>query len=407
MPPHALTPRLRGRAAAALGAVLTLTLAACGPATVNSSSEPQPSHELLAEVDPAAVSLPAPLSEHRLVDPGWATAAKELDGVFLAPRETEAGALEYLAVDARGEVLWTALRPPSCTGFVLTTTEHGQAIAVLTDQAPSRTRIADPVASAYDLRTGAHLWGPTPVTGPYKGPGLVFAAPPAGFMGDVGEKVALDPASGEVVARESALAGARIIGEYHGAVLTIDGERITARDLTAGAQAPLWELPLAGTGWDPEHIGNASRHHELGPEFLSVPSGEFTDTVIDARTGRVVSDGVTVAARDPRTGTLVTSTEGAIHGFNAAGERVWEVPRAPSLRLVEAGAGLVFLRDGERNTALLARDGSGATEVFPARVDAGPVYLPSLTTPGGAAVVEHGAHRILATSEPRSPGADE
>lgn len=402
------TPRSPGsgrRTAVALAAVALLALTACAPGDTSASSEPRAAREQLPEVDPATAALPRPLSDRRLVDPGWATVAKELDGVFLAPRETGAGTLEYLAVDASGEVLWAATRPPSCTGFVLTTTEAGQPVAILTDQAPSRTRIADPVASAYDLRTGEQLWGPTRVTGPYKGPGLVFAAPPAGFMGEVGEKVALDPQSGAPIARESTLDGARIIGEYHGDVLTITEERITSLSRAHGTLVPSWEIPLAGTGWDPTLIGNATRHHELGAAFLSIPTTAATDTIVASQTGRVIVDEVLDAARDPLTGVLIASTEAAIRGFTAAGELIWEIPRDPAVQLVGAGSGIAFLRDGERNTALAASDGSRATDIFPGAAAAAEVYLPTLSTPGGAAVVERGAQRMLVTTEPAPPSS--
>lgn len=136
--------------------------------------------------------LPTSFEELAVLDPGWDTDAQYADGVYLAAGEHD-GVLEFTSVDVHGRVLWAVQRPASCTGFAVTTDADGRALAVLGDLQTSSDALAATTASAYDLTTGEHVWGPVEVRGPYQGPGLVFAAPPEGFMGETGPRVALDP----------------------------------------------------------------------------------------------------------------------------------------------------------------------------------------------------------------------
>src|SRR5699024_3333606 len=124
--------------------------------------------------------------------------------------------LTYSVIDSAGEVLWRARRPAACTGFAVSRADGRPIVvftdAVVVDNPPTSSRSADgaagtwqTTASAYDLATGRRLWGPTAVPGTVQGPGLVFGeSAPAGTMGKTGPRLALDPATGETVADETA-----------------------------------------------------------------------------------------------------------------------------------------------------------------------------------------------------------
>src|SRR5699024_606113 len=138
-------PVMRRRSMAVAGvAVLAAVLGACSgepeqpeasppPEQLDLEREPQPDGDPLPEAPAEDLWLPYQVDQLALVEPPWpAASVQELGGVLLAPAESE-GALEFRAVDAEGTTLWWAQRPPSCTGFVLTTTGDGQDLAVLAD----------------------------------------------------------------------------------------------------------------------------------------------------------------------------------------------------------------------------------------------------------------------------------
>lgn len=175
-----MRPRQRGTLALSVAAVLVVT--GCAASEPEPERDPYLVDEALPVVDTTGMQLPTSFEELEVVDPGWDTAAQHAEGVYLAAGERD-GVLEFTAVDVHGEVLWAAQRPASCTGLAATTDAHGRALAILGDLETTADALAATTATAYDLTTGEHVWGPVEVPGPYQGPGLVFAAPPEGFMG--------------------------------------------------------------------------------------------------------------------------------------------------------------------------------------------------------------------------------
>ena len=93
-------------------------------------------------------------------------------------------------------------------------------------------------ASAYDLATGDPVWGPVELPGPHAGPGLVFQAPPEGFMGESGEAVALDPSTGQRLDAD----GGRALGEFAGTVVRATADALTDIDDTEAVGAALRRL---------------------------------------------------------------------------------------------------------------------------------------------------------------------
>nr|WP_237467213.1 hypothetical protein [Leucobacter chromiireducens] len=146
------------------------------------------------------------------------------------------------------------------------------------------------------MRSGTPVWGPTPVTGPFKGPGLVFAAAPDAFLGDVGEKVALDPSTGAPLLREAELHGERLLAEHRGTLVTITDAQLIARS----DGAVTWSLPLAGRDWDATHIANATRQHRLGADVLVIPTPTATEpdraAHLDLRTGTLRAEPANASA---------------------------------------------------------------------------------------------------------------
>lgn len=205
-----------------------LTLTACtshgvtegqDPAEVEGLDRvPNASSEHLPAADTSDVRLPTQFDQLVTVEPTWDLPVQRGGDVFLSAEETDR-ALVYRAVDSTGTVLWTAQRPLACAGFVVTQDWKGRDLAVLTDAETSDSSLSITTASAYDLGSGEQVWGPVEVPGPHTGPGLVFAAPPEGFMGESGESVALDPTTGEPLGDDG-----RVIGEFDGTGPLLDLE---------------------------------------------------------------------------------------------------------------------------------------------------------------------------------------
>jgi len=357
---------------------------------------PHEAHTALPTVDPAA-PLPLHRDEPRVVDPGWGVTPQELDGVFVAPRERD-GSLEFMAVAADGTVLWVAERPISCTGYALTTTNSGNALAVLTDTTTSTgttdTAIAT-TATAYDLHTGDQVWGPVEVPGPHLGPGLLFGAPPANYMGDTGPQAALDPTTGEIAVSEENLEGGTIVGEFHGTVLiTKPGELMAIS--TAGGET-LWRLALQDYGWQAEDIASSPEARPgRGSAFVQVDDG--SDALIDLGDGTVLGTALRDAATDTVTGVHVVVTGTTIRGHDHDGDEMWGQPIADETSIMGIGASVVYLQDHNGLRVHDLRTGELVQAHEPDHT--GSMLVPVRVTATGAAVVTDQTHYYLVTAEP-------
>lgn len=391
---------------ASLSAVaLFFTTCQAAPATSDDLSQSTAS---LDTVDPSTVVVPRPLEGKRILQPEWIIEPQELDGTFVGPRE-HSGELEYLAIDSDGTVLWTARRPLTCSGFVLSRTETGQPIAVLTNVAATNEAIATTTVEAYDLRSGEPVWGPVPVTGPYKGPGLVYAAPPEEFIGDVGEKVALDPSTGDVLLAETDLAETdlaetnladrRIVGEYHGTVITVGDSEIVAQRGTVAANETghLWSIAGRDKGWDLAHLGNNTRHSWLGDDHALLATEKGAYAIVEMSTGKVLADDVIAAGHDPETRNVIAVDRTAVRAFDPEGNQRWKHESSSEFQLMGVGNGYVFLREGPDDLVLETANGGTAPGVLPESGDT--PYIPLRPSHTGAAVVQSGQVRLLVTTE--------
>lgn len=374
-----------------------LFLTACtGAESAIGGSDPSETSRTLDEVDAAAISLPATLGDTTVLSPDWDLPPRELDGAFVGQRMGDEGWLEFYAVDGSGKVLWLAERPPTCTGFALARAEDGRPHAILTNLVATKNAIASPTATAFDLHTGEEVWGPVEVTGPYKGPGLVFAAAPEGFMGDTGKKVALNASTGEVIATEGEETARRIVGEFQGALISVDAASLTAeRPQHDGSLETMWSISLEEHGWDFLEISNQARHLDLGESYIAIPSAEDTVAVLELDTGEIIENYARDAAFDKQSSTLVTLNGTEVSGVQANGAE-WrtQVPEGATLRGI--GAGVAYLRADGINVAIQLSDGSAAAPEFVAPQGMkGDTFLPVQSTEGGAAIVENGQDRYL------------
>lgn len=410
---RARSRRCGGPVPALAAALLALTVAACDPAAGEEASpstaaqpdlqrEPRQMGEPLPDAGADGLWLPYQVDALALVDPPWpVAAAEELHGVFLAPAETD-GVLELRAVDAEGTLLWTAQRPATCTGFVLTTTSTGQDVAVLLD-------VGGPggegtTASAYDLRTGAAVWGPVPVPGPHRGPGLVFGAA-AGALGEADETVALDADSGEQLAVPS---GAWIVGEYAGVLLVADEEHLLALGPGGAGPAPQWQVPIEElTGTDPQEgaadqvAATAGTDPGEGVALLDVGTGRRV--LIDLTDGTVLADGLRDARTDPATGARVLLDEFGLHGLDEHGTPTWSAAAGPDAQLQAVGGALVYLLDS--GSVRVHNVLTGDVAVGYDAAGSGTIAVPALISPTGAALLTAGQAQLLATTRPADPEA--
>lgn len=346
------------------------------------------------EVDLEGWGVPASWDRARVVDPGWDQPPLELDGYFLgfAMPQGDEGVLQYTATDSQGEILWRAGRPASCTGFALTRAD-GRPVAVLTDVGSSGSSPAA-TATAYDLATGRRLWGPVGLPGPHQGPGLVFAeAAPA--MGETGARVALDAATGGVVAREGDEAGLAVVGEYDGVVVTSQGDVVTA--VHAADEALLWTIGVEALGLE---VGGTPRALPgraaptgaalIGPGERGDDAG--TGALVDLASGTVVARDVREAVRDAAAGTWVVLGPMALAAYEEGG-RMWTRPVVEGAELEAAGGALVYLRVGD---ALAVRNSVTGAEAVAYETPAPSGYaVPSTISVTGAAAARLDRYVLL------------
>lgn len=385
-----MTPR-RQRSSLALAAAAALLLAGCGASEPEPVRDPYPVEDPLPVVDTAAMWLPTQFEDLRVGDPQWDTAPQYAEGVYLAAGERD-GVLEFTAVDVHGEVLWATQRPASCTWFAVTIDAHGRALAILGDLQTTTDALAATTAIAYDLITGEQAWGPVEVPGPYQGPGLVFAAPPEGFMGETGPRAALDPTTGDIAATESSTEGLRIIGEYDGIVLLTHEDALIARD-TADDQE-LWRMSLADHGWTAASISAALRPAP-GDGLALISTSDTAGALIDLHEGVVVSGTAHDAAVDPTTGTLVILDDTGLHAYDTDNQPLWSLPAAAETTIAAIGGVFLYLRDNGAIRVHNVITGDVAQAYEPE--GQGPNIVPSYITINGAAVLLDGNRRILAT----------
>ena len=391
-----MTPRTR---LAALALAAGLGLAGCSSAVDDeSTSQDEPNRTVQtvtdepAVVDLSAMNVPNSFSGMTVIDPEWTTPAQYASGVYVGAKDA-GHALEFTAISVTGDVLWSVERPLSCTGFTLAHTSDGRALAVLVDTQSTDEALAQNSATAYDLHTGEVVWGPVDVPGPYQGPGLVFAAPPEDFMGEGGARLALNPDDGSVILDEET--GLRILGDFSGTVLYVEGNTLNARASTSPEIR--WSIELDENGWDGTELsGSVDEMAADNYALLSVSSGP--GPVIDLRTGRVIIERAVDMGEDPMSGTLIALDDAGLHSFDADGNLLWSQAMVDDTSIATVGGVFAYLRIGDSVRAHNVLTGAVAM----AYVDGTPgtILVPAHLSPEGAGLLyaEDGG-LIMATIE--------
>lgn len=375
----------------ALLAALGLVLAGCTADSTDPAS--QASQDLaLPAADTSQWLLPLQLEGHEVFETGWVTEPQVLDGIFLAPREAD-GALEFTAVNPEGQILWSARRPISCTGFVLTRTSSGQPLAVLSDLSTTDTALAATTATAYDLQTGEQVWGPVQVPGPHQGPGLVYSAPPEAVMGETGPKTVLDPDTGQVLIDESTDPHQRVIGDYHGLTLVATDEELRA---VRGPQAQLaWQLDASELGADPAELRPV-----VGQPREDVPvqlqRAHEDHLLLNLDDGRVLADSVREALTDAVSGYNVVLRQQQLEGLDPDGQPQWQLSVPEGTTLAGPGDALVFTQND--GTLAVHNAVTGALAQGYGTGEGRQIILPVLLDASGAAVVTDHSHYYLAAA---------
>lgn len=385
--------------ASTLALVAVFLLVACGPSDPEPEREPYSSNQTFSAADTAAMVIPEPFDGLEIVDPGWVTEVQYRDGVYLAAIE-RGGVLEYTAVDMEGTVLWAVERPASCTGFVVTADEDGRPIAVLSDLQTTDKSLTAATASGYDLITGEHVWGPVDVPGVYQGPGVIFADPPQGGMGETGPRVALDPTSGTVAASEMSEEGIRVLGEYSGIVLITENEQLIARN--AGDKTELWSVALSERDWKAKDI-RAALDPIAGDRFVKVIISNSASAIIDLQNGEIDAN-AREAALDSATQTLVLRNGEGLHAYSAEDQELWSISAPDETRIAAIGAGNLYV---EENEIVHEHDLDTGDVVRSYDADEHQtLVVPTNIGKDGAAILFDGDRHLLAIA-PKADAADE
>ncbi|WP_017607319.1 hypothetical protein [Nocardiopsis xinjiangensis] len=389
--------------ALAAGAALVQALAACTSREVSAPEDAEPREDPPVQATAAPEAEPAPTLAGA---PLWAAPYSSPpqpagDGfVGMAMPERGGGDLTFLGIDAEGSTRWSVTRNPSCTAFAVTKDTDGQDLVVLldSDAEPASGLLATrTTAAAYDPLDGTLVWGPTDVPGTLVGPGLLLAAIEGSVMStSTGPKVALAPATGEVVADEEE-DGTELLHEYQGTLLAREGTEL--RSSESGSGDVLWTSddldPPEHAGPEPDAVGPAPGPAPENGYAASVvlswagPDGEpAAHTVHDLRTGdrlvsfpgpeepRVVGDkeGLTViSGPHPDGGQLLVGLEGS------PAEELWRTRLPDGPRLDAVVGDHAYLTDGDLTRLVDA--GSGASE------GEGPWAVPVAAAADGTALV--------------------
>lgn len=382
-------------AAAAAALVLGLTACTVGGSSTDPAQQPDlertpaVSGQPLEPADTEDVLLPTQFDQLVTVEPAWDLPVQFGENIALSAEETD-HSLVFHAVDSTGAVLWSAERPRNCSGFVVTEDAEGRELAVLTDTEPGSDAIAVLTASAYDLATGDPVWGPVELPGPHAGPGLVFQAPPEGFMGESGEAVALDPSTGQRLDAD----GGRALGEFAGTVVRATADALTG---SRGNGEVLWEIPADGLG-DGVAIADlsVSPRTVAATGLLLLDTGSGTGPVLDLATGTVLASAARDAAQDAGSATTALLDTESLRILDDQGDEQLTVPVSAETSLEAVVGVLVYLRDGSSVRVLNGVTGDVA-QAYPQDGE-GTIALPAHVTVQGTGTLVAGERTLLATT---------
>lgn len=388
-----MSDRRRPVRAVAIG-LAAVVVTACAPMTAPGAAPahldiaPRPVATPAAEAEGATPSLPPLFDDARVLDPGWDVPPQKEGGTYLA-LAAESDRIVFSAVSGQGTVLWTAERPVLCSAFLASKGDGGRSLAILMNVEAGVTTFSDTSVSAYDLRTGEEVWGPVEVPGPHTGPGLVFAAPPQASMGDSGPRIALDPATGEVLADEAEHSDLTILGEGDGILLLADSHRLVARTVD---ERELWYEPSDRLGL-PADTPLSAAALAIDGDVALLGDPDTGAALIDLATGTVISDEARATMLDEHSGIRVILDD-ALHGVDPSGKPLWSHEAPGESTLVSVGHGDAYVAAPEGIRVLDTRTGA-VRHVLPRDT-----VVPMQITAAGAGIVGTYDQPLIVTRSP-------
>lgn len=374
----------------ALGAALAaavLTAAACAPTESDSptSSAPQHVDRPAPTASAPGVTLPFTWKHSPVAATSWDRIPLERAGIFLgASVSRDNDTVTFTAVDSSGTIRWRAERPASRTGYALSRAD-GKPVAVLTDtEAGSSSGVT---ASGYDLATGRTIWGPVNVPGPLEGPGLVFAAPARGSAtGSAEMRRALNPATGQTVAEQRPGTDIRVIGEYDGLVLIVDGDQLRALEASSGTVH--WRRNAPAGAWRAASTEPAP----TGAALLRERDGAHS-TLVDLADGSIIDRHVRQAGWADGTAAWITLGDRTMRAYRD-GTLQWERQLYAPTQLAALDPVLVYLRVGERVQVVNTLTGNDAV-AYPQDASRGGYAVPALISASTSAAIIRADGRTL------------
>ncbi|MDV2978570.1 UNVERIFIED_CONTAM: hypothetical protein Q9R71_15470 [Actinomycetes bacterium ARC8] len=374
-------------------AIFSLLLTACSP-SANLQRQPIGQDQVLPSADTENWLMPSQLQGQPVFDPGWVTPPLGLDDIFFAPREND-GSLEFIAVEANGNIAWSVERPVSCTGFTLTRTSEGRALAVVSDISSTQTELTATSVTAYDLSTGEKVWGPVDVPGPHQGPGLVYAEAPEEMMGATGPKMVLNADTGQPLSLHED-EDRQIIGDYFGVVLSTADDHLKA--IANHNSEPLWELEAGDLGGEITNLrADVGIPQDNGHAIVQLKHKDYA--LIDLNLGEVVAHGLRQARVDSITGNLILLSDQELRGTDSVGRELWGISVEADTTIIGQSHALVFLRIGD--TVRVHNVVTGAiAKAYP--ISGGRKIIAPLMfgTSGSAVITDHSQYYLVGITPP-------
>lgn len=164
--------------------------------------------------------------------------------VGLVDTSSQTGHVVIQVVNQDGTLRFGVAAPPICSAFVVTRDGPQRLLVTMSTTLATATAASGTAhyyATARNLTTGAVVWGPTEVSGPWRGPGLIYGQHPVSQVGAVDSGAPMnvvDPRDGSSALTTSG--AQRLVFEHDGDVVLADpGSSVSVTETTSGHR--LWD----------------------------------------------------------------------------------------------------------------------------------------------------------------------
>lgn len=313
--------------------------------------------------------------------------------VGLVDTSSVSGHVVIQVLDDQGNPRFGVAAPPVCSAFVVTRDGDRELLVTMSTTLATGAQgggTAHYYATARDLHSGDVVWGPTEVSGPWRGPGLIYGQHPVSQVGAVDDGApmsAVDPRDGSTAV--STTGAQRLVYERAGEVVVSDpGSTVWVQDTTSGRR--LWtssqvQRPAGAPAGAARFAAAAGTVVALS---WTRPDGVAVTGAYDLATGALLSDlgatAVASAVADATTGSVV------LVGPTPGADLVVVGPAPGPARHVSSAAlqgaapsvlthGLVYARSAGTTVAVALSDGHA--------VATGHWLPPAATSGNGVALV--------------------